>query len=73
MKKNNFGTTPRAIALESLISLEKNDSFGNLLLDAQIKKHGLSGVDRAFYTALVYGVTERRITLDYIIKKFSFK
>lgn len=36
-----------------------------------IKENRLSGVDSSFVSALVYGVLERRITLDYIIRSYS--
>ena len=61
----------RDIAFLSLLKCEKNKSYPNIEIDSAIEKHGLSGVDRAFYTALVYGTIERKITLDYIINKFS--
>lgn len=61
----------REAALNSIIRCEKEGRYVNLELDSAIKKYGLEGVDRSFYTALVYGVTEKRITLDYIISRYS--
>ncbi|MBQ6701498.1 MAG: 16S rRNA (cytosine(967)-C(5))-methyltransferase RsmB [Clostridia bacterium] len=61
----------RDVAFLSLLKCEKNKSYPNIEIDSAIEKHGLSGNDRAFYTALVYGTIERKITLDYIINKFS--
>ncbi|MDD4773408.1 MAG: transcription antitermination factor NusB, partial [Eubacteriales bacterium] len=61
----------REAALNSLIRCEKDGRYSNLELDSAIKKYNLTGVDRAFFTALVYGVIERRITLDYITAKYS--
>ena len=43
----------------------------NLALSNAIRESRLSGVDSAFVSALVYGVLERQITLDYIIKQYS--
>ncbi len=63
--------TPREYAYASLIALEKNRRYSNLEIDSALKDSGLSGADRALYTRLVYGVTERRITLDYIISQYS--
>lgn len=61
----------REAAFLSLQKFERDGKYSNIELSASIEKYGLSGVERAFYTALFYGVTERKITLDYIISKFS--
>ncbi len=61
----------REAALNSIIRCEKDGRYSNIELDAAIKKYSLEGVDRAFFTALVYGVIEKSITLDYIISKYS--
>ena len=61
----------RKIAYESLLKCEIKQSYPNIEIDSAIEKHGITGVDRAFYTALVYGTIERKITLDYIINSFS--
>lgn len=71
MKTNNKEKTARILALESLIALERDGRYSNLEVDARLKREKLSEADRALYTRLVYGVTERRITLDYIISRFS--
>ena len=64
---------PRSLALGFLTALEKGDRYVNLEIDARLKDEGktLSPADRALYTRLVYGVTERRITLDHIASLFS--
>ncbi len=56
--------TARTLAHTLLQKAEKNDSFLNLSLDHALETSPLSGADRALCTALVMGVTERRITLD---------
>ncbi len=61
----------RDIAYLSLLKCEKQKSYTNIEVDSAIEKYGLVGSDRAFYTALVYGVYERKITLDYIISMCS--
>lgn len=63
--------TPRKAAVLSLNSCIKNGKFINLELDAAIKKYGFEDKDKAFFTRLLYGTVERKITLDYIIKKLS--
>ncbi len=63
----------RRAALDILLRMEKSEGEGysNRLTDSAITKYGFDGADRALLSRLVSGVTERRITLDYIISKFS--
>ena len=61
---------PRALALDVLIRCESG-GYSNIALDTVIKRNGLSPLDRGLLTALVYGVIERKITLDYIISSLS--
>lgn len=56
--------TARELAFRLLQKAEKNDQFINLALDHALSASELSDADRALCAALVYGVTERRITLD---------
>ena len=61
----------RRIVLKLLTKLEKNISYSNILLDDGLSKSDLSVQDKKFASALFYGVLERRITLDAVIKKYS--
>lgn len=61
----------REAAFLSLERCRSGEKFANLELDSAIKKYGLEGTDRGFFTVLVYGVIERRITLDHMIAAFS--
>ncbi len=63
----------RRAALDILMRMEKDEGEGysNRLIDSAISKHSFEGADRALLSQIVSGVTERRITLDYIIGKFS--
>lgn len=63
--------TPRKAAVLSLNSAIKNGKYVNLELDAAIKKYGFEDKDKAFFTRLFYGTVERKITLDYVIRKLS--
>ena len=65
-KQNN----PRFLALEVLTRCE-NGGYSNIALDTVIKRNSLSSADRGLMTALIYGVIERKITLDYIISALS--
>lgn len=56
---------PRQLALETLLKLLKNQSYSNLSVAGALSSHELSGADKSFFTTLVYGVLERKVTLDY--------
>ena len=62
---------PRRLALDSLIKAETSASYSNLEVNAVLSKANLEKVDAALYTALYLGVTEKIITLDYLITKYS--
>ena len=61
---------PRRIAFNLILEWQDSQTFPNLAL-----KNALRSVeddrDRRFVTALVYGVVERKITLDHYISKCS--
>lgn len=61
----------RLTAVKLLMRMENSSSFSNILLDNTLSASDLSERDRSFAAALFYGVTERQITLDHIIKKHS--
>ena len=63
--------TPRALALSLLLRSEHDKLYSNLILDTAIRRNKLSDADRGLLTALVYGVLETRITLDYLIDALS--
>ncbi len=65
--------TVRHAAYNSLLRLEKESRYSNLETDLTLKKEALSPKDRRLYTLLVYGVIERRVTLDYVLDQFSKK
>ena len=62
---------PREIALKILLDVENDRAYSNLELNHTLVQEQLSGRDNAFVSALVYGVLERKLTLDYIIKQYS--
>ena len=51
-----------------LVKAHSDGAYSNLLLDSSLSGNN---EDRAFVTALFYGVTERRMTLDHIIRAYS--
>lgn len=63
--------TARQVVNELLISMHKNGTYSNIALDNALSREKLSQRDRAFAAMLFYGVIERRMTLDYIIRLYS--
>lgn len=62
---------PRQIAAKALLDVERESSYSNLVLEPYFQKEGLSVRDRAFSSALFYGVLERQITLDWALNQYS--
>ena len=58
-------TNPRKAAVQLLARAE--DAYTNLLLEGALDK--IPPVSRAYVTRAVYGVTERRLTLDYLLSQ----
>ena len=59
---------PRLVAFETLYKIFYNNAYSNIVLDKAVEN--IDG-DKAFVYALVYGVVERKLTLDYFIKKYA--
>ncbi len=64
--------TARYLAVSALMRVEAG-GYSNLVLDAELKKCGLSSEDKAFSAAVFYRVLEHRATLDYILNQFLKK
>lgn len=61
---------PRKVAVKALIKINTELSYSNITLNTIFTETGIEGSDKALATALVYGVLERKITLDYVLSKF---
>ena len=62
--------TARQTAFSILLKIEKDKAYSNIALDSAVRESSLDSTDCAFISRLVYGVTERKITLDYVISQF---
>lgn len=63
---------PRRAALLALYEIEYNGAFSNMAVkECLAKNKDMSSLDKRLVTALVYGTVKRKITLDYVIKKYS--
>jgi len=60
----------RAIAMDLLVTIEKNQSYSNLLLNNVIEKNDLSAIDVGLLTELTYGTLQRQMALDFFLKPF---
>lgn len=63
--------TPRQLAHTLLQKAETNDQYLNIALDHALSASDMSEADRGLAAALVYGVTEKRLTLDYQISHYA--
>ena len=63
-------SNPRRLAADILVKIEKDGAYSNIAVSQQLRKSELNDRDRALTTALVYGVLDRKITLDYGLSLF---
>lgn len=63
----------RQVAVKVISEIERSGSYSNILSDKAIKDAELSKADAALASALVYGVLQRKITLDYVLAKAAGK
>lgn len=61
----------RKICLDALLRVEKDKAYSNIVLGSFLSKNDFNKNDKAFISALFYGVLDRKITLDFYIKKLS--
>lgn len=59
--------SPRLVAFETLYKIFYDKAYSNVALEKAVRNFD---EDKAFISALVYGVVERRLTLDYFIDKY---
>lgn len=62
--------TSRQLVYETLLSVYKDEAYSNIALNNAIGGAKLSKQDASFASRLFYGVLERRITLEHIIKGY---
>jgi 16S rRNA (cytosine967-C5)-methyltransferase len=51
--------------------MERDGAYSNIILDNTFSRDKLSPRDKSFAAALFYGVLERKMTLDYLIREYS--
>ena len=63
----------RTAAFEILLKLQKDGAYSNLALEGSAALKAMPPRERAFAVSLVYGVTERLLTLDYNLSLYLKK
>lgn len=63
--------TARDAAVKALLAVQEQGGYSNIVLDELLTATDLSVADRALASRLLYGVTERRLTLDYLLNQTS--
>ena len=63
-------TNPRKLAVSALLKIEKDNAYSNITLAAFLKDTDMQKADKALVSALVYGVLDRKITLDFVLSKY---
>lgn len=61
----------RKVAVQALKKVDFDGGYSGLVLDSALQSGELSKADSALAAALFYGVLDRRITLDYVIRQHS--
>lgn len=62
---------PRKAAVKALSRWERDGKYINLELDSALERSELSGADRSLAAAIMYGVAERKLTLDREIARLT--
>ncbi len=60
----------RKLAVKTLLKIERDNAYSNITLNSVLKEEELENEDKSFFSALVYGVLDRKITLDYVLSGF---
>ena len=60
----------RQVAFEILMKIHRDSAYSNLVIDSKLNDNEISSKDKSLVTAIVYGVLERKITLDFIISLY---
>lgn len=61
----------RKVAVDMLLKVETDSAYSNIILKSTLSQSELSSVDKAFATAIFYGVLDRKITLDYFLDSLT--
>ncbi|HEX7066456.1 MAG TPA: 16S rRNA (cytosine(967)-C(5))-methyltransferase RsmB [Bacillales bacterium] len=63
----------RNTALTTLLKIEQDEAYSNLLINGAVEKNHFDSKDTALFTRLVYGTVQRKNTLDFYLDGFLKK
>lgn len=63
----------RQVAVKVISEIERDKSYSNIASDKAIKDAELSRIDAALASMLIYGVLQRKITLDFVLSEAAGK
>ena len=63
--------TARSVAVKVLCEIERKGSYSNIAADFAINNASLDRKDASFMSMLVYGVLQRKITIDFVIAQYA--
>lgn len=63
----------RKIAVKALIEIEKSEGYSNIVLKNIFSNNDMSPKDKSLASAIIYGTLDRRLTIDFVLKKFIKK
>lgn len=61
----------RKEAINALIKIETEGGYSNIVVDKLLNVSGLEPRDKALATTIIYGTLERKLTLQYVIARYS--
>lgn len=64
-------TDSRRAAVEALLKVDQQGGYSNIVLEELLRNSTADVKDKAFTARLVYGVIERRLTLDFLLNRLS--
>ena len=64
-------SSARLVAAKVISDIQRSKSYSNIAADAAISAAGLSRADSALASMIIYGVLQRKITLDRILSDYS--
>lgn len=70
MKNESKQENVRNLALDTLLKIEKEGAYSNLLLNQVLLTANLKALDKGLFTEIVYGTLQRKATLDEILKLY---
>ncbi len=66
-------SSARSVAVRVISEIERSCSYSNLAADSAISEAKLTTQDAALASALIYGVLQRKITLDAVLAQYAGK